>query len=456
MIRKTVQKRSGRVVLILAATAVLVAVWFPVLNNGFLTNWDDQWMVTGNPYLYEVTHLNTVSFETVSTIFSEPYGGQYSPVNTLAYLFIVKTGDMEPFGFQLFFMLLHILNFLLVGLVVDKLLRMIRGVNLARSLRFGIAWGTAFLFAIHPMQVEAVAWISASKVILYSFFYLLGLWFYLQFRQTEKQRYFWIVFVCFLASLLSKEQAVVFVLTLLLVDWGIHPNPKQAWFLLPKRLWLEKIPFFIAAVLFGLVTIFISELSGAGGEAYPFGQRILFANYSFWEYLVKLTAPYGLSHFYFFPVDPGQPLPLRFWFYPAATVFFVWVLAEFREKLNPLIVFGGLFFLVNIITALHIIPVPREAIIADRYVYMSSIGFFLVVLYVLARWYVNHRGFIRKAAVTAGLLYLLVLAGYSHERVKVWENMENLQIDIEHVTKRHLGQSPSEAMDVFNVPACRY
>jgi protein O-mannosyl-transferase len=430
------QKPKGWVVLVLAMIALLAVVWQPVLSNGFLTNWGDQWMVTGNPHLFEVTHLNTISTDAIATTFSEPYGGQYSPINTLAYMVIVRAGGMEPFGFQLFFLIVHILNFLLVGLVLQKMLLMITGLELKDSHRIAISWAVAFLFAIHPMQVEAVAWISASKVVLYSFFYLLGLWFYLIYRQTRKTRWFWAVMFCFLASMLTKEQAVVFVLTLVLVDWAVLPKTDEEC-VLPKTMWLEKVPFFIAAVLFGVATILIPEHSGTGGEAYPFGQRLLFASYSFWEYLVKLTAPYGLSHFYFFPMDPGQAIPLQFWFYPLATAFFIWMLYEFRNNMNRVLVFGGLFFLVNIITALHIIPVPREVIIADRYVYMSSIGFFLVAVYVIHQWIHRKKNTTRKVVLAACCVYLLLLAGYSHERVRVWENMDTLNENIGPLIEMH-------------------
>lgn len=436
MFLKNLQHSKSRAVILVSMVVILAVVWSPVLNNGFLTNWDDQWMVTGNPHLFEVTHLNTISTDAVAATFSETYGGQYSPVNTLVYMVIVRAGGMEPFGFQLFFLLLHLANFLLVGLILQKLLLMIPGIDLKDTHRFAIAWAVAFLFAIHPMQVEAVAWISASKVVLYAFFYLLGMWFYLLYRQTGKTRWFWAVMLCFLASLLSKEQAVVFVLTLVLMDWAVLPKTGEK-YILPKTMWLEKVPFFIAAVLFGFVTIMISEHSGAGGEAYPLGQRILFANYSFWEYLVKLTAPYGLSHFYFFPIDPGQAIPLRFWFYPMATSFFIWVLAEYRNKMNRVLLFGGLFFLVNIVTALHIIPVPREAIIADRYVYLSAIGFFLAAVYVIHQFIYRKKSTTRKLALVSGCLYLLILAGYTHERVKVWENMDTLNENIRPLIELH-------------------
>jgi hypothetical protein len=212
---------------------VLAIIWSPVLNNGFLSNWDDQWMVLQNPYLLEVTHFNEVSGETVAAIATEPHNGQYSPINTLAYMVILKIAGQEAFAFHLFSLLIHLVNFILVGLVLQKLLHLMPGIHLSRLTITGIAWATAFLFAIHPMQVESVAWISASKIPLYSFFYLLGLWTYLMYKESRQLFWLGIVFLCFIASLLAKEQAVVFVAVLVAVDLAICKNLKE------KEIWLE-------------------------------------------------------------------------------------------------------------------------------------------------------------------------------------------------------------------------
>lgn len=420
--------RWKRNTLILVMSAVVALTFSPVLNNGFLTNWDDQWMVLDHP------HLQQSDFSSVQAMFTEPYGNQYSPLNTLAYLAIIETGGLNPFGFQLVFLIIHILNFLLVGLVIQKLLELIPGAGVAGNARFIIAWGTAFLFAIHPLQVESVAWISASKIPLYSFFYLLGLWFYLMYKQSGKYLHLGVVLICFLASLLSKEQAVVFVVTLLLVDFVIHTGLKQ------KKIWLEKLPFLGIALIFGWLTLSFQGGS-ASGVAYPFWQRILFGNYSFWEYIIKLTAPHSLSHFYFFPMDPGEAIPLRFWFYPLATGIFVWLLIEYRDHINKIYLFGGLFFLINIALVLHVVPFPRSAIIADRYVYLSAIGFFLIVMYAGVRWYVNHQGYGRKMAVVVVSLYVVALAVYSHERNKVWKNQQILLSDINLVLEQAILES---------------
>ncbi len=425
-----------KIMVLILMSAIIALVYQPVLENGFLTNWDDQWMVLDNPHLEQTDGID------VESIFTEAYGGQYSPLNTLAYYGIAKAAGKNAFAFHLFSLLVHLANFVLVGFILEKLLTLFPDLKLNKKTITGLAWATALLFAIHPLQVESVAWVSASKIVLFSFFYLLGLWFYLLYKHSQKFLYLFIVLVCFLASLLAKEQAVVFIISLVVIDLVIHKNLKQ------KVVWLEKIPFVIVALFLGLFTFFIQQGIGVGGS-YPFGHRLLFANYSFWEYLVKLTAPHNLSYFYFFPMDPGQSVPLRFWFYLLATGIFSWVLYEYRHTLNRVYLFGGLFFLVNIALVLHILPLPRATIIADRYIYLSSIGFFLIIAYGLIHWTAKKQEVVQKVTITVCCIYVLALALFTHQRTKAWNDMETLQQDIQHVTERHLGQTPSNPSNLL-------
>lgn len=444
MLRQILQHRGRRAVLILLMAVVLAVVWSPVLNNDFLTNWDDQWMVLQNPYLLEMTHFGEVSGETVTAIATEPHNGQYSPINTLAYLGILKIAGQEASAFHLFSLLIHLVNFVLVGFVVQKLLHLMPDIHLSSKAITGIAWATAFLFAIHPLQVESIAWISASKIPLYSFFYLLGMWLYLLYKQSEQRSWLGIVFLCFIASLLAKEQAVVFVVILVAVDLVVCKNLKE------KRIWLEKIPLVVVALFFGWFTLSIQGSVGVGGS-YPLGQRLLFANYSLWEYVIKLVAPHNLSYFYFFPMEPGEPIPVRFWFYPVATGVFVWLLYEYRHKINRVYLFGGLFFLINIALVLHVLSTPRAAIIADRYVYLSSIGFFLVVVYGMVRlfrWNFNDQTKLRYGVVIGSVVYLLLLGGYTHQRTHSWKNSEILYQDVADVVEKHVGEEGVASLSV--------
>lgn len=423
-----VHSRINRAMPIFALSVVIALIYLPILQNGFLANWDDQWMIPKD------LSLSELNLSTIYALFTEPYRGQYSPPIMLIYLAINYAAGNEAFAFHLFSLFVHLGNFILAGLIVKRLLEMIPDIDLKGNTRVWIAWATAFLFAIHPLQVESVAWISALKVPLYSFFYLLGLWFYLIYRQSGKHFFYGVVLLCFLCSLLTKEQAVVFVFSLVAADLVTAPQS-----LSEKKIWLEKIPFLIIAFFFGWFTLSISGMPGTG-ETYPFWQRAIFGSYSFWEYLIKLIVPHSLSHFYFFPMDPGESLPLRFWFYPLATGFLCVVLIEYRKHINKVYLFGGLFFLINIVIVLHLIPLPRAAIIADRYIYISAIGFFLIIVFTLAKWVSSRGAFARKTLVIAGSLYLLVLACYTHHRSRVWKNMETLNEDVKQVIEKHIGE----------------
>lgn len=413
-------------------SATIVIVYSPILYNDFLNNWDDQWMVTGNPY------LNELNWSGIYSIFVEHYQSQYSPINTIAYLVTKELAGMKPFGFHLLSLIIHILNFLLVGVFIEKLLPLIKGVVLEKQACYWVAWGTAFLFALHPMQVEAVAWISASKVLLYSFFYLAGLLTYLYYLETEKERYYFATLVLFLCSLLSKEQAIVFFLSLLAIDLATHTTVKN------KKLWLGKMPFVVTAIVFGFFTIWVQKIYSSGplgmDALYPLYQRVVFANYSFWEYIIKLLTPHSLSHIYFFPMDGGELLPLRLWFYPMATAVFIWLLIEYRRYINRVHVFGGLFFFINIALVLHVIPISRRWVIADRYIYLSSIGFFLIGTYTFIPWLTSNRsGKTKKSIIITALsICVLIWAGYTHQRTKVWKNMETLNEDVKETVEKHI------------------
>jgi hypothetical protein len=138
-------------------------------------------------------------------------------------------------------------------------------------------------------------------------------------------------------------------------------------------------------------------------------------------------------------MDIGEALPLRLWFYPLGTIIFAWILYEYRQKLNKLYLFGGLFFLINIGLVLHIIPNFRGTIIADRYIYLSSIGFFLILLFALSKWLQNRRRSVRNLTIVAAGVYLLVLAGYTHHRTQAWKNMETINEDVRHVVEKNMG-----------------
>mgnify|MGYP000712462925 CR=1 FL=1 len=169
--------------------------------------------------------------------------GQYAPLAFLSYLVLYAGFGYDPFYFHMFSLLLHIGCVCLVWKLISSLLRVHGGVSEKQILYVNFI--TTLLFAVHPINVEAVAWISALKVLLYAFFYLLGLLCYLRYIRTSKIFYYVLTIGCFLCSFWGKEQAVTFPLALLIVDWFTNRNMKNL------EVWSEKMSFLIMAFFFG-------------------------------------------------------------------------------------------------------------------------------------------------------------------------------------------------------------
>jgi len=154
----------------------VLAVYFPILGNDFLYYWDDQWVVIN---VYTEGGLNV---QNLWAIFSEFYHGQYAPLNESLYLILYTTFGYKPFWFHLASLLLHAANVLLVYACIFRLLELSRKIVIEHKQL--IAFFTALIFAVHPFNVESVAWMSASKVLVYSFFYLLATYTFLNYCQS--------------------------------------------------------------------------------------------------------------------------------------------------------------------------------------------------------------------------------------------------------------------------------
>jgi hypothetical protein len=169
-------------------------------------------------------------------------------------------------------------------------------------------------------------------------------------------------------------------------------------------------------------------VTGAGAlsnEAqYPWYQKIVFAAYSLIEYVLKCLIPYKLSYLYPFPNPQGFPLPVRFWPYPFVVIAVIICLWSFWKQ--RWIFFGMVFFILHIAVALHIVSISRFAIVADRYVYVASIGIFFILAWLLDRAFClkyKHR----KILMILSIAYLCTLGIYTHRRVKTWYDTDSLK-----------------------------
>jgi len=386
------------------------AIYLKAIHFEIFYCWDD------NVYIRENNFIKALGWEHIKSIFSTFYFGNYHPFTTLFYAVEYKTGHGDFSIFHFNNILLHLINTVLVFVFVRK----ISQANPA------VALITAAFFAVHPMHVESVAWVSERKDVLYTFFFLLSLIFYSDYLKSQKIKYLLPAFFLFICSCLSKSAAVVLPLVLLLLDYYAGRKISQ-------KMFLEKIPFFIISLIFGIVAIYSQKSSGAIQDMAPdmtFMEHLATISYSFITYLFKAFIPVSLSAYYPYPSGLGSTLPVIYYlsiFIVALLVFFVW----YSRKWGKDILFGFMFFVITIILVLQIIPIGATSM-AERYTYLPYIGLFFIVgkLYETLSGPVKVRKKMKTSLLIVLALGFIAFSAITNERIKKWENEEILFSDV--------------------------
>jgi protein O-mannosyl-transferase len=336
-----------------AVVAATVIAFWPAIHNGF-TNWDDPQYVSDN---YGIRDL---SADNLTKMFTKPLAGNYQPLTILSYALDYRFWKRDPKGYHITNVVLHVLCTLAVFWLVLLLARSAAAATVA-----------SLFFGIHPLHVESVAWISGRKDVLYTLFYLLACIFYARWIAGGRKRpvAYAGALLCFALSLLSKAMAVTLPAALALIDW--HHSKSVRW----RRWAVELLPFLALSAVFGVTAIVMQREEKAIQEfaLFPVHERILFAFYAVQDYLVRAIVPVKLSAIYPYPDRIGGALPAAYYLAPvlvaAVAALVIWSLRRTRE-----VAFGMLFFLANVALVLQLIPVGN-AIVADRYTYLSFVGF---------------------------------------------------------------------------------
>lgn len=384
---------------------IILIAYSAIFLNGFVS-WDDPVYISKNPLIQDITWLN------LQLIFSHSFEGHYHPLTLLSLSWDYYFFGPNPVFFHLHNLILHIFNTILVFYLIRKL----SGKNL-------VAGFTALLFCIHPMHVEAVAWATARKDVLYSLYFLLSLLLYAHYAEKKKTYLYYLSLLAFLLSVFSKGQAVFLPLCLLILDY-FHGKP-----LFSMRTWINKIPYFLIALLFGIIAFIAQQKTGYMGDTPvlpPWWNTVLIAALSFCLYLYKLLIPVGLSAYYPVP-DISQPVVLVFAIISLVISTGLAILLYRSFLKNRILFFGMIFFLVNIFVFLRWVPVSNY-IIADRYTYISSIGLFFLMGEAVA-WLKEKQNF-SSLYVYIIVILTLSLTYLTFTRVQVWKDSMTLLNDI--------------------------
>lgn len=390
------------------AIALLCAMaFFPLLRGNFVY-WDDPAYVINNDV------IKTVSFNNLSSVFSSGFVGQYCPVTMLVYMLVYKFFGLNPFYYHL---VSYILN-IFVSLAVFTLV-----ISLSENII--VAFLTAALFAVHPLHVESVAWISELKDVLCALFYILSLIAYIAYVKNGKARDYVLSAVLCLLALLSKAMAVSLPFAILAMD--IFYRKK-----IDRRVAAEKIPFFFMAGVISVLTIHFHTQTEAFATSFPPGVWFYYLIKSLVFYFTKTIWPVDLSAVYSMATSlpPAVLAQTKFRLIGLAVLLAALVLFAIRDRR---ILLGLSLFFITIFPVLKIKTVST-AWAADRYMYIPSIGllfaFVLIIdniagLKILKRLILSDR-----ILITVISFFIIVFSLMTWSRCPVWHNTRTLFMDI--------------------------
>jgi tetratricopeptide (TPR) repeat protein len=378
-----------------------VALYYPALQNGFV--YDDDAYVTANLHVQQGLTLRSMAWAFTST-----EEANWHPLTWISHMLDVRLFGLRPAGHHAQSVLWHAINVVLLFLV------------LARATGFvGRSALVAALFAVHPLNVESVAWVAERKTVLSTFFLLLALAAYGWYVKAPRASRYLLVALLFAMGLMAKPMVITLPCLLLLIDfWPLERFPSTP----ISRLVVEKIPLLALSGASALVTLYAQRVGGALGStvALPLGMRIKNAVYSYFIYIEKAAWPSRLAVFY--PHPEGS---LALWKVLGAASFPIAITAIFwRLRERRYLMVGWLWFLVTLTPVIGIIQVGRQAW-ADRYAYLPLWGLFVIAVWLLSeaatRVSVNR---IANRTVEVAVA-LAVLAGYSvatHIQIGYWRD----------------------------------
>lgn len=395
--------------LLAAGIALITWVFYSVCLDNQLTNWDDPGYIRDNPLIKDL------SGEGLKQIFSTAVMGNYHPLTILSYAIEYSFVRLDPWLYHLDSVLLHILVTILSYFFVLKLTR-----KPVAALVVGV------LFGLHPMHVESVAWLAGRKDVMYGAFYMAACIAYLDYaRAPEHKRLKWYIAatLLFLGALLSKPVAVTLPLVFLLIDYWESGK-------LTKKQIINKLPLLGISILFGIKSMIDQKAFGSltdENEAFTFVERIGLGGYAFITYLWKAIAPYNLSCFYPYPGREGGSISFTYYLYTLGALVLLGLVWMARR--NRAVVFGSLFFLINIALLLQFIPVGG-AILADRYSYIAYLGLFFMAGWFVSEMMGNPKTAGRGNMVLAGVMvWSLYLGTLTRTRCEAWCDTTSLWRD---------------------------
>ncbi|MHC4573731.1 MAG: tetratricopeptide repeat protein [Planctomycetota bacterium] len=400
------------------------AAYEPVRNNDFVS-YDDHSYVAKNPHV-----TAGITPRSVSWAFTGSHFHMWHPITSLSHMLDCQLFGLNPFWHHLTSLLLHIANSLILFSVLKR--------------TTGVVWPGAFVaavFALHPLQVESVAWAAERKNVLSGFFWMLTIAAYIRYARHPRTVTYLLVILVFSLALMAKPVTVTLPFVLLLLDyWPLRrfrygsqsiPNgltdskpAKTGYQKSPLSYAIrEKIPFFVLSAALSIITFFVVRAGGAVAttDRLPLNYRLANAPLSYVRYIGKMIYPTRLAVFY---PHPAGRLPLWLPMVCLLILAAVSVGIIYAGRRRPYLATGWLWYLGTLVPVIGLVQAGGQAM-ADRYAYLPLIGIFIMIAWGAAELFGRARyGRIFLAIAVPPLLTILLIC--TRLQVRYWKNDNTL------------------------------
>ncbi len=402
-----------RVLYLLILVAATLLVYAQVRHFEFI-NYDDTEYITDN-----INISQGVTLEGIIWAFTTVHAGNWHPLTWLSHMTDVSLFGMDAGGHHVMNLVFHLFNTVLVFLVLAKMTDAVPK-----------SFVVAALFALHPLHVESVAWVSERKDLLSTFFWMLTIGAYGWYAAVPSIRRYLPMAACLGLGLMSKPMVVTLPFILLLLDywplqriqWSNRKRSANGKRTVVFGLIREKMPLFALSALSAMVTVYAQASGGAVKDLDIFPPLVRIANavVAYAAYLLKMIWPTDLAVFY---PHPGMPPAWQI----AGAVFLlagITFIALARGKKQPYLIVGWLWYLGTLVPVIGLVQVGMQSM-ADRYTYIPLIGIFIMLVWGLAdvarRWRMP-----AAVPVLAAGMVILVSGGLTWKQTGYWKNSEVL------------------------------
>jgi tetratricopeptide (TPR) repeat protein len=401
-----------KIVICICLAAGMLAAYEPIRHNGFV-NYDDNKYITDNPEIKA-----GMTWESLGRAFTNPHFFMWHPLTTVSHLLDYELFGLNPLGHHLVSLMLHIVNSLFLFWILSTMT--------------GSTWASAFVaavFALHPLQVESVAWAAERKTVLSGFFWFLTIAVYVWYTKRPGIRRYMLLFGVYALCIMTKPIVVTLPLVLLLLDyWPLErlnlSNPPAGL----KRLLIEKIPLLFMSAILCVMTFIFQQQGGtvASLSKMPFDFRLANTFISYIRYIGKMIWPSRLAVLYPFSANLQVDLVTLC----VLSFILISAFAVYIGRRRRYVATGWLWYVGTLVPMVGLVQAGAQTM-ADRYMYVSMLGLLIIVAW-LFKDIVSKRPRLRVVAALLAVVALSSAIILTRIQVRYWENEKTL---FEHTLK---------------------